>query len=140
MLVLPIVKSNTKNWVGGFIGHLGIGKNATFTNCQQENVTVLGRYVGGLVGAADGDMQASNIEFQNVIVATNKGEKDSRNTGLLTGSTNILNKNISVKGYNILAQSCEVGYANGASNLLTADIKPNRSLRLWDCLSTERYR
>ncbi len=125
------VKSNTKNWVGGFIGHLGIGKNATFTNCQQENVTVLGRYVGGLVGAADGDMQASNIEFQNVIVATNKGEKDSRNTGLLTGSTNILNKNISVKGYNILAQSCEVGYANGASNLLTADIKPMDTAGFW---------
>lgn len=123
------VKSDTKNWVGGFIGHLG--KKATFTNCQQENVTVLGRYVGGLVGAADGDMQASNIEFQNVIVATNKGEKDSRNTGLLTGSTNILNKNISVKGYNILAQSCEVGYANGASNLLTADIKPMDTAGFW---------
>lgn len=123
------VKSDTKNWVGGFIGHLG--KNATFTNCQQENVTVLGRYVGGLVGAADGDMQASNIEFQNVIVATNKGEKDSRNTGLLTGSTNILNKNISVKGYNILAQLCKVGYANGASNLLTADIKPMDTAGFW---------
>lgn len=123
------VKSDTKNWVGGFIGHLG--KKAIFTNCQQENVTVLGRYVGGLVGAADGDMQASNIEFQNVIVATNKGEKDSRNTGLLTGSTNILNKNISVKGYNILAQSCEVGYANGASNLLTADIKPMDTAGFW---------
>lgn len=123
------VKSDTKNWVGGFIGHLG--KKATFTNCQQENVTVLGRYVGGLVGAADGDMQASNIEFQNVIVATNKGEKDSRNTGLLTGSTNILNKNISVKGYNILAQLCKVGYANGASNLLTADIKPMDTAGFW---------
>ena len=24
----------------------------------------LGRYVGGLVGAADGDMQASNINFR----------------------------------------------------------------------------
>lgn len=125
------VKSDTKNWVGGFIGHLGISVSATFTNCHQENVTVLGRYVGGLVGAADGDMQASNIEFQNVIVATKKGEKDSRNTGLLTGSTNILNKNISVKGYNILAQSCKVGYANGASNLLTADIKPMDTAGFW---------
>lgn len=125
------VKSDTKNWVGGFIGHLGIYKNATFTNCQQENVTVLGRYVGGLVGAADGDMQASNIEFQNVIVATK--QSGSRNTGLLTGSTYINTKNISVKGYNILAQSCKVGLvdAKGASDLLKADIKEMDTAGFW---------
>lgn len=123
------VKSDTKNWVGGFIGHLG--KNATFTNCQQENVTVLGRYVGGLVGAADGNMQASNIEFQNVIVATRQGEP--RNTGLLTGSTYINKKNISVKGYNILAQSCKVGRVDvkGANNLSTAEIKAMDTAGFW---------
>lgn len=123
------VKSNTKNWVGGFIGHLG--KNATFTNCQQENVTVLGRYVGGLVGAADGNMQALNIEFQNVIVATKQNKP--RNTGLLTGSTYINKKNISVKGYNILAQSCKVGFvdAKEASNLLTAEIKAMETAGFW---------
>ena len=127
------VKSNTRNWVGGFIGHLGIYKNATFTNCQQENVTVLGRYVGGLVGAADGNMQASNIEFQNVIIATTKVKKESRNTGLLTGSTYINKKNISVKGYNILAQSCKVGFvdAKEASNLLTAEIKAMETAGFW---------
>lgn len=125
------VKSNKKNWVGGFIGHLYLYKNATFTNCQQENVTVLGRYVGGLVGAADGNMQASNIEFQNVIVATKQGEP--RYTGLLTGSTYINKKNISVKGYNILAQSCKVGLvdAKGASNLLTAEIKTMDNAGFW---------
>ena len=125
------VKSNKKNWVGGFIGHLYLYKNATFTNCQQENVTVLGRYVGGLVGAADGNMQASNIEFQNVIVATKQGEP--RYTGLLTGSTYINKKNISVKGYNILAQSCKVGLvdAKGASNLLTAEIKAMDNAGFW---------
>lgn len=126
------VKSDTKNWVGGFIGHLG--KNATFTNCQQENVTVLGRYVGGLVGAADGDMQASNIEFQNVIVATKKGKKDQRNTGLLTGST-CINSSIknSVKGYNILAQSCKVGFVDEkeANNLSTAEIKAMETAGFW---------
>lgn len=124
------VKSNTKNWVGGFIGHLY--KNATFTNCQQENVTVLGRYVGGLVGAADGNMQASNIEFQNVIVATK--QKIPRNTGLLTGST-CINSSIknSVKGYNILAQSCKVGFVDEkeASNLLTAEIKAMETAGFW---------
>ena len=123
------VKSNNQNWVGGFIGH--IYKTATFTNCQQENVTVLGRYVGGLVGAADGNMQASNIEFQNVIVATK--QSGSRNTGLLTGSTYINKKNISVKGYNILAQSCKVGLvdANEASDLSTAKIKPMDTAGFW---------
>lgn len=123
------VKSNNQNWVGGFIGH--IYKTATFTNCQQENVTVLGRYVGGLVGAADGNMQASNIEFQNVIVATK--QSGSRNTGLLTGSTYINTKNISVKGYNILAQSCKVGLvdAKGASDLLKADIKEMDTAGFW---------
>lgn len=123
------VKSNNQNWVGGFIGH--IYKTATFTNCQQENVTVLGRYVGGLVGAADGNMQASNIEFQNVIVATK--QSGSRNTGLLTGSTYINKKNISVKGYNILAQSCKVGLVDekGASNLLTAEIKAMDNAGFW---------
>ena len=123
------VKSNNQNWVGGFIGH--IYKTATFTNCQQENVTVLGRYVGGLVGAADGNMQASNIEFQNVIVATK--QSGSRNTGLLTGSTYINTKNISVKGYNILAQSCKVGLVDvkGANNLSTAEIKAMETAGFW---------
>ena len=123
------VKSNNQNWVGGFIGH--IYKTATFTNCQQENVTVLGRYVGGLVGAADGNMQASNIEFQNVIVATK--QSGSRNTGLLTGSTYINKRNISVKGYNILAQSCKVGLvdAKEANNLLTAEIKAMDNAGFW---------
>lgn len=125
------VKSDTRNWVGGFIGHLGIGKNATFTNCQQENVKVLGRYVGGLVGAADGNMQASNIEFQNVIVATKQGEP--RYTGLLTGSTYINKRDISVKGYNILAQSCKVGFvdAKEASNLFKAEIKAMETAGFW---------
>ena len=123
------VKSNNQNWVGGFIGHLY--KTAKFTNCQQENVTVLGRYVGGLVGAADGNMQASNIEFQNVIVATKQVKQ--RYTGLLTGSTYINKKNISVKGYNILAQSCKVGFvdAKEANDLLKADIKAMDTAGFW---------
>lgn len=104
------VKSDTQNWVGGFIGHLY--KTAAFQNCQQENVTVLGRYVGGLIGAADGDIQASNVVFANVVVATKQKQSGSRNAGLVTGSTYINKKNISVKGYNFLAQSCKVGFVD----------------------------
>lgn len=123
------VKSDTQNWVGGFIGHLY--RTATFQNCQQENVTVLGRYVGGLIGAADGNIQASNVAFANVVVATK--QSGARNAGLVTGSTYINKKNISVKGYNFLAQSCKVGLvdAKGASDLLKADIKTMDTAGFW---------
>ena len=123
------VKSDTQNWVGGFIGHLY--KTATFQNCQQENVTVLGRYVGGLIGAADGNIQASNVAFANVVVATK--QSGARNAGLVTGSTYINKKNISVKGYNFLAQSCKVGLvdAKGANDLLKADIKAMDTAGFW---------
>ena len=123
------VKSDTQNWVGGFIGHLY--RTATFQNCQQENVTVLGRYVGGLIGAADGNIQASNVAFANVVVATK--QSGTRNAGLVTGSTYINKKNISVKGYNFLAQSCKVGLvdAKGANDLLKADIKAMDTAGFW---------
>ena len=123
------VKSDTQNWVGGFIGHLY--KTATFQNCQQENVTVLGRYVGGLIGAADGNIQASNVAFANVVVATK--QSGTRNAGLVTGSTYINKKNISVKGYNFLAQSCKVGLVDekGANDLLKADIKAMDTAGFW---------
>lgn len=123
------VKSDAQNWVGGFIGHLY--KTATFQNCQQENVTVLGRYVGGLIGSADGNIQASNVAFANVVVATK--QSGARNAGLVTGSTYINKKNISVKGYNFLAQSCKVGLvdAKGANDLLKADIKAMDTAGFW---------
>ena len=123
------VKSDTQNWVGGFIGHLY--KTATFQNCQQENITVLGRYVGGLIGAADGNIQASNVAFANVVVATK--QSGTRNAGLVTGSTYINKKNISVKGYNFLAQSCKVGLVDekGANDLLKADIKAMDTAGFW---------
>ena len=123
------VKSDAQNWVGGFIGHLY--KTATFQNCQQEKVTVLGRYVGGLIGAADGNIQASNVAFANVVVATK--QSGERNAGLVTGSTYINKKNISVKGYNFLAQSCKVGLvdAKGANDLLKADIKAMDTAGFW---------
>lgn len=125
------VKSDTQNWVGGFIGHLY--KTAAFQNCQQENVTVLGRYVGGLIGAADGDIQASNVVFANVVVATKQKQSGSRNAGLVTGSTYINKKNISVKGYNFLAQSCKVGFVDEkeANDLLKADIKAMDTAGFW---------
>ena len=110
------VKSDTQNWIGGFIGYLSNGCTATFQTCKEEKVNILGRYVGGLVGTNDGNILASNVEFKQVIAVTkynlkyNK-TKDDRCAGLLTGSTDINSKYVnSMKGYNILAESCKVGY------------------------------
>ena len=103
------VKSEAKNWVGGFIGYLNKGYTATFQTCKEEKVNILGRYVGGLVGTNDGNILASNVEFNQVIAVTKY--KNTRCAGLLTGSTNNLPNSNSVKGYNILAESCKVGYA-----------------------------
>ena len=104
------VKSEAKNWVGGFIGYLKDGCTAIFQTCKEEKVNILGRYVGGLVGTNDGNILASNIEFNQVIAVTKYTK--TRWAGLLTGSTDINSKYVnSVKGYNILAESCKVGYA-----------------------------
>ena len=104
------VKSDKQNWVGGFIGYLNKGCTATFQTCKEEKVNILGRYVGGLVGTNDGNILASNVEFNQVIAVTKY--KDTRCAGLLAGSTDINSKYVnSMKGYNILAESCKVGYA-----------------------------
>lgn len=110
------VKSEAKNWVGGFIGYLKDGCTAIFQICKEEKVNILGRYVGGLVGTNDGNILASNVEFNQVIAVTKyyqkyNGTYDARCAGLLTGSTNNMSNSNSVKGYNILAESCKVGYA-----------------------------
>ncbi|WP_288776631.1 hypothetical protein [uncultured Eubacterium sp.] len=103
------VKSDKQNWVGGFIGYLYQGYTATFQTCKEEKVNILGRYVGGLVGNNDGNILASNVEFKQVIAVTKY--KDGKRAGLLTGSTDNRSNSNSVKGYNILAESCKVGYA-----------------------------
>lgn len=112
------VKSDKRNWVGGFIGYLSNGCTATFQTCKEEKVNILGRYVGGLVGTNDGNILASNVEFNQVIAVTKY--MDTKCAGLLTGSTDNLSAiNNSVKGYNILAESCKVGYA---ANLKVEDL------------------
>ena len=126
------VKSENKNWVGGFIGYLSPNKSATFQACKEEDVNILGRYVGGLVGTADGSIQVSNIEFINVTAVT-KYEK-TENAGLLTGSTDNINKYVnSVKGYNILAKSCKVGYATkiDVENLSKAPVTLIDNVGFW---------
>ena len=107
------VKSDKQNWVGGFIGYLYQGYTATFQTCKEEKVNILGRYVGGLVGNNDGNILASNVEFKQVIAVTKYN--DTKRVGLLTGSTDNRSNSNSVKGYNILAESCKVGYAKNSN-------------------------
>lgn len=128
------VKSDNKNWVGGFIGYLGKSVSATFQNCQAQNVNILGRYVGGLVGAIDGSITASNMEFKNVMAVTKY--KDTKFAGLITGNTrnsSSNNNDNSIKCYNILADSCKTGYSNviDVKDLQTAKLTQIDTSGLW---------
>ncbi len=121
------------NWIGGFIGYVNPNRTATFQNCQEENVNILGRYTGGLVGAMDGSIKASNIEFFNVIGVT---YNDKGYAALLVGNTenNATNKySNKVRGYNLLAKNCKFGYNNKAKvdELSTASIQQINTSGFW---------
>lgn len=119
------------NWVGGLIGHVQPSRNAVFNNCREENVNILGRYAGGLVGAVDGNITASNMELVNVMAVTNK--TDTKYAGLITGATHIGKKTNSIKCYNILADSCKTGYKNttDVGNLSSATIQEISTSGFW---------
>lgn len=103
------------NWIGGFIGYLKSGVKAVIKNCQENDVNIFGRYAGGLVGATDGNIQASNVEFNRVMAVINK-ETTPYCAGLITGNANNGGKaNNTVSGYNILANSCKTGYNFGTT-------------------------
>ena len=122
------------NWIGGFIGYVNPSKTATFRNCQEKNVNILGRYTGGLVGAMDGSIQASNMEFYNVTGVTYN--KDNGYAALLVGNAeNDVNKKVDkkVNGYNLLAKNCKFGYNNKAKidELSTANIEEIATSGFW---------
>lgn len=121
------------NWIGGFIGYVNPNRTATFQNCQEENVNILGRYTGGLVGAMDGSIKASNIEFFNVIGVTYNNQGFA---ALLVGNTeNNTTSRYSnkVSGYNLLAKNCKFGYNNKAKvdELSTASIQSINTAGFW---------
>ena len=102
------IYSSSNNWVGGFIGCFYAKDTAVIKNCQEKDVNILGRYVGGLTGSNRGNIQASNMEFIGTRAVTKYADA-SNSAGLLTGYTEA-NNNVVVSGYNILASSCKVGY------------------------------
>ena len=121
------------NWIGGFIGYVNPNRTATFQNCKEENVNILGRYTGGLVGAMDGSIQASNMEFINVVGVTNN---NSGFAALLVGNTENNTKNPytnKVSGYNLLAKNCKFGYNNKAKidQLSTESIETINTSGFW---------
>ena len=119
------------NWVGGFIGYLSLDKKAVIKKCQENDVNIRGRYAGGLVGTIGGNIQASKVEFNRVMVATT-GNGSSYYAGLLTGTTDILEKTNTVSGYNILAASCKTGYsAANVEDLPNADFKEISTSGFW---------
>lgn len=114
------------NWTGGFIGYLS--KTATFKNCQANEVNILGLYAGGLVGAIDGNIIASNMDLSNMRIVTTQNN-DVGCAGLITGN----NKKISINCYNILADSCKTGYSNvsDVKDLQTAKLTQIKTSGLW---------
>ena len=122
------IYSSSNNWVGGLIGCFFAKDTAVIKNCQEKDVNILGRYVGGLTGSNRGNIQASNVEFIGIRVATKYNNVYF--AGLLTGYTE---KN-AVSGYNILADSCKIGYVSGAKvdNLsMTSDFKMLETTGFW---------
>ena len=122
------------NWIGGFIGYVNPNRTATFQNCKEENVNILGRYTGGLVGAMDGSILASNMEFYNVTGVTYN--KDNGYAALLVGNAeNDANKKVDkkVSGYNLLAKNCKFGYNNKAKidELSNASIQTINTSGFW---------
>ena len=121
------------NWIGGFIGYVNPNRTATFQNCKEENVNILGRYTGGLVGAMDGSILASKMEFYNVTGVT---YNNSGFAALLVGNTENNTKNPytnKVSGYNLLAKNCKFGYNNKAKidELSTANIEEIATSGFW---------
>ena len=134
------IYSSSNNWVGGFIGCFYVKDTAVFKNCQEKDVNILGRYVGGLTGSNKGNIQASNMEFIGIRVVTKYDNTYS--AGLLTGYTEAKN-NVVVSGYNILASSCKVGYVK-VSNVesltptVKFELKPKTGLWVGDNQATNK--
>ena len=97
---------------GGLVGYLNGGKNATIQNCSADHLYVLSKKrSGGLVGYYKYNaLSVSNVSLSNAIVATTDSGGSS---GLVVGYS----ENKPTNGYNILADSCKVGY----NSALTGD-------------------
>lgn len=117
--------------VGGMIGQ-GRGKN-TIQNCTMTNVSILtdnGDNAAGLVcRMKSGSTNASNITLRDVTVAS---KQSGKSLGLLTG---YIDSGMTFNGYNILADSCRVGWNNAdtytVDTLDTVDLQTGGNTGLW---------
>ena len=135
------IYSSSNNWVGGLIGCFFAKDTAVIKNCQEKDVNILGRYVGGLTGSNRGNIQASNMEFIGTRVVTKYADA-SNSAGLLTGYTEAKN-NVVVSGYNILASSCKVGYVKvsdveSLTPTVKFELKPTTGLWVGDNRATNK--
>ena len=135
------IYSSSNNWVGGLIGCFFAKDTAVIKNCQEKDVNILGRYVGGLTGSNRGNIQASNMEFIGVRVVTKYADA-SNSAGLLTGYTQE-NNYVVVNGYNILASSCKIGYVKvsdveSLTPTVKFELKPKTGLWVGDNRATSK--
>ena len=93
-------------------GFIGVCNGDTeIKNCTLTNVDVLstGERAGGLVGEMNGgSMNVSNVSFSKIKIVT---KSNGKSVGLLTGHTN----GKPLNAYNILADTCTVGYNTTAT-------------------------
>ena len=110
----PVLVLNGEPNAGGLVGYLNGKKNATIQNCSADHLYVLSKKrSGGLVGYYKYDaLSVSNVSLSNAIVAITVTD-NAGGSGLVVGYS----ENKPTNGYNILADSCKVGY----NSALTGD-------------------
>ncbi|MGN0425367.1 MAG: hypothetical protein ACI4FY_08625 [Acetatifactor sp.] len=113
---------------GGMVGYLNGGKKASIKNCTAKHLYVLSKSrCGGLVGYHSyNSLSVSNVALSNVIVAV---FDQNGKVGLLVGESN----NKPTSGYNILANSCKVGYNSALTdeNLRTSSLEEKTYTAIW---------
>lgn len=129
-----IYNSNTSTdaRTGGFIGYSSDGKTTTIENCLAEYLYVLSKSrTGGLFGQnSHKPVNIRNVKMDNAIVITSGTNKQA---GLLAGYVGDNDKTIN--GYNILADSCKVGYCSTSDvtvdSLTSAEVTKSDYVGRW---------
>lgn len=135
----PILVRNSASNYAGYAGGL-VGKssnNITISACTETYLNILanGNDAAGLIGKMEGNnvaTKASNVVFSHVIAAV---KASGKSIGLLTGYIDSSSNTRNIYGYNILADSCKVGWNNSKDisidTLAEAELYTTRNTGLW---------
>lgn len=132
----PILVCNSaSSYAGGLIGKSS--NNITISDCTETYLNILanGSDAAGLIGKMEGNKvaaKASNVVFSNVIVAV---KAQGKSIGLLTGYIDSSSNVRKIYGYNILADSCKLGWNNSdgisIGTLADAELNTTGNTGLW---------